>query len=54
LAGEQKALNLLATHQLDSEIAVAFFNDPERMERDLLSDAAAEYLKTVDFGLTAP
>jgi hypothetical protein len=53
-SGEEAALNLLATHQLDSEIGVAFFNDPERMERDLLSDAAAQYLKTIDFGPPAP
>ncbi|HEV3120409.1 MAG TPA: hypothetical protein VGY53_00835 [Isosphaeraceae bacterium] len=53
-SGEQAALNLLATHQLDSEIGVAFFNDPERMERDLLGDAASEYLKTIDIGPAAP
>jgi hypothetical protein len=47
-SGPPSALNLLATHQLDSEIGAAFFNDPERMERDLLGDAAAEYLKTFD------
>jgi hypothetical protein len=41
----QSALNLLGTHRLDSQVAVSFFNDPSRMDRDLLSDAAAEYLK---------
>jgi hypothetical protein len=38
---ETKALNLLATHQLDTDIGVAFFNDPDRMMRDLLGDAAS-------------
>jgi hypothetical protein len=42
---ESKALDLLATHQLDREIAVSFFHDPERMHRDLLCDAAKRYLR---------
>jgi hypothetical protein len=42
---EEKALNLLGTHLLDTAIGAAFFNDPERMHRDLLADAAAAYLK---------
>jgi hypothetical protein len=49
LSGEQQALNLLATHRLDSELAVAFFGDPERMEIDLLGNAAATYLDAFDF-----
>jgi hypothetical protein len=43
---ESRALNLLGTHLLDSRIGSAFFGDAERMHRDLLSDAAREYLKT--------
>jgi hypothetical protein len=49
LSGEQQALNLLATHRLDSELAVAFFGDPERMEIDLLGNAASAYLDAFDF-----
>jgi hypothetical protein len=39
---EQKALNVLATHVVDAGIAVSFFDDAERMHRDLLADAAEE------------
>jgi hypothetical protein len=42
---EPRALNLLGTHLLDTRIGAAFFDDAERMHRDLLSDAAREYLK---------
>ncbi|MCX7355699.1 MAG: hypothetical protein NTY59_12890 [Alphaproteobacteria bacterium] len=41
---ETKALELLGTILLDREIGVAFFDQEYRMERDLLSDATAEYL----------
>ncbi len=47
LFDEKRALNLLGTHRLDREIATAFFDDSLRMDRDLLSDAAAEYLRTL-------
>jgi hypothetical protein len=47
LFDEKRALNLLGTHLLDRQIATAFFNDPVRMNRDLLGDAAAEYLRTL-------
>jgi hypothetical protein len=47
LFDEKRALNLLGTHLLDREIAGAFFDDPVRMNRDLLGDAAAEYLRTL-------
>jgi hypothetical protein len=50
LNGEQQALSLLATHRLDSELSEAFFGDPERMEIDLLGNAAAVYLDGFDFG----
>lgn len=46
--GDEPALNLLATHQLDRGIGTAFFDDPERMEIDLLGNAAANYLDTLD------
>jgi hypothetical protein len=41
---ENQALDLLATSEVDTRIGVDFFNDPTRMHRDLLSDAAREYL----------
>ena len=41
------ALDSLGTHIIDRSIAVDFFDDPDRMNRDLLGDAAAEYLKTL-------
>jgi hypothetical protein len=47
LYDEGRALNLLGTHLLDRGVAVAFFGDPQRMDRDLLGDAAAEYLRTL-------
>ena len=42
---EEKSLDLLATHILDSRIAFAYFHDKMRMHRDLLGDGAAKYLK---------
>jgi hypothetical protein len=44
LAQEPRALDLLATHLVDTQIASDFFNDFRRMNRDLLSDAARSYL----------
>jgi hypothetical protein len=41
---ESRALNLLGTHLLDTQIGVAFFDDPQRMHRDLLADAATAWL----------
>jgi hypothetical protein len=46
LFDETRAVNLLGTHLLDTRIGLSFFDDAERMHRDLLSDAASEYLKT--------
>ena len=37
---ENKALNLLGTLRLDGRLSVAVFNDPFRLYRDLLADAA--------------
>lgn len=39
-----RALRLAGTHALDRRIAVAFFDDDERMHRDLLADATTRYL----------
>ena len=44
---ESRALNLLGTYSLDTDIGFAFFDDKKRMHRDLLEDGAAEYLKTM-------
>jgi hypothetical protein len=41
---EPRALDLLATRAVDTQIGVDFFNDPTRMHRDLLADAARDYL----------
>ncbi len=41
---EAKALDLMATRAVDTTIGDDFFNDPARMHRDLLSDAARDYL----------
>jgi hypothetical protein len=41
---EQDALALLATHLIDAGAGAGFFGEPLRMHRDLLADAAAEYL----------
>lgn len=41
---EPKALDLLGTHLLDGSVGDAFFGDFMRMHRDLLGDAAKEYL----------
>jgi hypothetical protein len=41
---EPKALDLLGTHLLDGSVGEAFFGDYMRMHRDLLADAASQYL----------
>ena len=41
---EQQALDLLGTHLLDGGAGDAFFGDSLRMHRDLLADAAKDYL----------
>jgi hypothetical protein len=37
-------LNLLGTILVDRGASLAFFNDPARLERDLLADAAQRHL----------
>lgn len=44
---EARALDLLGTHVLDSDIGEAFFGEAMRMHRDVLSDAARDYLPTL-------
>ena len=41
---EPQALDLLGTHLLDGSVGEAFFGDYMRMHRDLLGDAAGQYL----------
>jgi hypothetical protein len=41
---EPQALDLLGTHLLDGGVGEAFFGDDMRMHRDLLADAAKQYL----------
>jgi hypothetical protein len=43
---EPRALSLLGTHLIDSAAAQGLFGDPLRLDRDLLGDAAREYLAT--------
>jgi hypothetical protein len=43
---ESKALDLLATHLTDTAASRAFFGDPARLHRDLLSDGAKAWIKT--------
>lgn len=42
---EEDALKLLGTHLIDTQVGIDFFDDPARMRRDLLGDAARETLK---------
>ena len=45
---ESKALELLGTHLLDGAASRAFFGDPERLHRDLLSDGGTKALQHLD------
>jgi hypothetical protein len=47
---EHKALNLLGTVEFDGGLSISFFNDPDRMYRDLLADATREILRETDLG----
>lgn len=51
---ESQDLLLLGTHILDAEAARAFFNDPWRLQRDMLGAAADSYLDTLDFDAFEP
>jgi len=44
---EPKAMDLYGTHLLDGSIGQAFFGEPMRMHRDLLADAARDYLRKI-------
>jgi hypothetical protein len=47
LWAEPQALDLLGTHLLDGSVGEAFFGDYMRMHRDLLGDAASQYLPSL-------
>ena len=49
LWAEDRALDLLGKHLLDGPIGRDFFGDDRRMMRDLLADAAKEYLAKKEF-----
>lgn len=42
-------LTLLATRSVDRGISIAFFDNPDRMFRDVLADAAAAHIRTMKF-----
>jgi hypothetical protein len=44
LGEEPRALDLLATHRVDTGIGRDFFDDSKRMKRDLLADITRDYL----------
>jgi hypothetical protein len=44
LFDETRAIDLMATRIVDTQVGIDFFNDPLRMHRDLLADAAQNYL----------
>ncbi|HTU63211.1 MAG TPA: hypothetical protein VMF89_32345 [Polyangiales bacterium] len=49
VSGPTEALELVGTRRLDREIAAAFFGNPERLQRDVLGDAAQHQLKRHTF-----
>jgi hypothetical protein len=48
--GEQWALDHVGKQELDTAVATAFFGDPRRLDRDILGDAALEYLNSLSLG----
>jgi putative intracellular protease/amidase len=45
--GEEGALDLIARHVIDQDAGEAFFGDRMRLQRDLLSEGAAEYVESL-------
>ncbi|HWO17738.1 MAG TPA: type 1 glutamine amidotransferase domain-containing protein [Kofleriaceae bacterium] len=45
--GEEGALDLIARHIIDQDAGEAFFGDRMRMQRDLLSEGAADYIESL-------
>jgi len=50
---EQEAIALVATRRLDQRIALAFFGDEHRLQRDVLGDAAKRCLDRLHFASEA-
>ena len=48
--GEDRALDLVARHLIDQDAGEAFFGDRMRMQRDLLSEGAADYIESLLVG----
>tara|TARA_R110002095_G_scaffold204934_2_gene187948 strand:- start:2969 stop:3295 length:327 start_codon:yes stop_codon:yes gene_type:complete len=42
-------LTMLATRHVDRGISLAFFDNPDRMFRDVLADVAAAHIKNMNF-----
>ena len=49
VSGPTEARELVGTRRLDREIAAAFFGNPERLQRDVLGDAAEHLLERQTF-----
>jgi putative intracellular protease/amidase len=45
--GEEGALDLIARHIIDQDAGEAFFGDRMRLQRDLLSEGAADYIESL-------
>jgi hypothetical protein len=48
VSDEQQALALVGTRRLDRAIALAFFGDPKRLQRDVLGDSAHALLSSLE------
>jgi len=46
---ESRALKLVAKHVIDQEAAIAFFDNPRRLQEDILSDGAELVLEKLDY-----
>ena len=49
ISDEEEAISLVATRRLDKRVAQAFFGDENRLQRDVLGDAAARCLEEMRF-----
>lgn len=47
IGSEEGALDLIARHVIDQDAGEAFFGDRMRMQRDLLSEGAADYIESL-------
>ncbi len=49
ISSEEEAISLVATRRLDERIALAFFGDEARLQRDVLGDAAKRCVEQMSF-----